>query len=156
VKKRLRPLALQATAAERAEKLRAEIAGLEARVAQLDLATVESRLAEGEERRTAAKLARRRADEQLEGLLAERTRVEEELADAAGKRESATAALYRLRSAAEHNLPYELLAPEATRERFPAFRLADDLVAVLDPRAGYLDPEACNKAPHKRSPRSGG
>jgi len=101
VKKRLRPLALQATAAERAEKLRAEIAGLEARVAQLDLATVESRLAEGEERRTAAKLARRRADEQLEGLLAERTRVEEELADAAGKRESATAALYRLRSAAE-------------------------------------------------------
>ncbi|MDX6449219.1 MAG: chromosome segregation protein, partial [Gaiellaceae bacterium] len=101
VKKRLRPLALQATAAERAEKLRAEIAGLEARVAQLDLATVESRLAEGEERRMAAKLARRRADEQLEGLLGERGRVEEELADAAGKRESATAALYRLRSAAE-------------------------------------------------------
>lgn len=51
-----------------------------------------------------------------------------------------------LRSAAEHRLPYELLTPEATRERFPAFRLADDLVAVLDPRAGYLDPEACNKA----------
>jgi len=101
VKKRLRPLALQATAAERAEKLRAEIAGLEARVAQLDLATVETRLAEGEERRTAAKLARRRADEQLEGLLGDRGRVEEELADAAGKRESATAALYRLRSAAE-------------------------------------------------------
>ena len=51
-----------------------------------------------------------------------------------------------LRSAAEHNLPYELLAPQATRERFPAFRLAEHLVAVLDPRAGYLDPEACNKA----------
>jgi chromosome segregation protein len=101
VKKRLRPLALQATAAERAEKLRAEIAGLEARVAQLDLATVETRLAEGEERRTAAKLARRRADEQLEALLAERGRVEEQLADAAGRRESVTAALYRLRSAAE-------------------------------------------------------
>jgi chromosome segregation protein len=101
VRKRLRPLALQATAAERAEKLRAEIAGLAARVAQLDLATVETRLAEGEERRAGAKLARRRADEQLEGLLGERGRVEEELADAAGKRESATAALYRLRSAAE-------------------------------------------------------
>ncbi|MEP6978578.1 MAG: AAA family ATPase, partial [Thermoleophilia bacterium] len=101
VKKRLRPLALQATAAERAEKLRTEIAGLQARVAQLDLATVETRLEEGEERRTAAKLARRRADEQLEALLAERGRVEEELADAAGKRELATAALYRLRSAAE-------------------------------------------------------
>jgi sarcosine oxidase len=51
-----------------------------------------------------------------------------------------------LRSAAEHRLPYELLTPDATSERFPAFRLADDLVAVLDPRAGYLDPEACNKA----------
>ena len=51
-----------------------------------------------------------------------------------------------LRSAAEHRLPHELLTPAATRERFPAFRLADDLVAVLDPRAGYLDPEGCNKA----------
>src|ERR1700682_4855412 len=51
-----------------------------------------------------------------------------------------------LRSAAEHRLPHELLTPAATRERFPAFRLADGLVAVLDPRAGYLDPEGCNKA----------
>ena len=38
VKKRLRPLALQATAAERAEKLRGEIASLRARIAELDLA----------------------------------------------------------------------------------------------------------------------
>ena len=37
VKKRLRPLALQATAAERAEKLRGDIDSLRARVAQLDL-----------------------------------------------------------------------------------------------------------------------
>ena len=51
-----------------------------------------------------------------------------------------------LRSASEHGLPYELLTPEAIRDRFPAFRLDDDLVAVLDPRAGYLDPEACNRA----------
>ena len=51
-----------------------------------------------------------------------------------------------LRSAAEHNLPHELLTPEATLERFPAFCLTDGLVAVLDPRAGFLDPEACNKA----------
>ena len=51
-----------------------------------------------------------------------------------------------LRSAAEHSLQHEVLTPEATRQRFPAFRLADDLVAVLDPRAGYLDPDACNKA----------
>ena len=51
-----------------------------------------------------------------------------------------------LRSAAEHSLPHEVLSPAATRERFPAFRLADGLVAVLDPRAGYLDPEGCNRA----------
>ena len=38
VRKRLRPLALQATAAERAEKLRVDIAALRARVAELDLA----------------------------------------------------------------------------------------------------------------------
>jgi chromosome segregation protein len=101
VRKRLRPLALQATAAERAEKLKGEIAGLRARIAELDLAAVEQRLAEAGERRTAAVLARRHAEEKLEGLLAERNRAEEELEDAAGRREEATAALYRLRSARE-------------------------------------------------------
>src|SRR5439155_6433202 len=101
VKKRLRPLALQASAAERAEKLRGEIASLRARVAQLDLAELEERLTGTEERRTAAQLARRRADEKVEALLQERVRAEEELADAAGRREHATAALYRLRSARE-------------------------------------------------------
>jgi chromosome segregation ATPase len=101
VRKRLRPLALQASAAERSDKLRGEIASLRARVAQLDLAVLEERLTESEERRIAAQLARRRVDETLEALLRERTRAEEELADAAGRRESATAALYRLRSARE-------------------------------------------------------
>ncbi|MDQ6770941.1 MAG: N-methyl-L-tryptophan oxidase [Gemmatimonadota bacterium] len=51
-----------------------------------------------------------------------------------------------LRSVAEHDLPHELLSADATRERFPAFDLPDDLVAVFDPRAGFLDPEACNRA----------
>jgi len=46
VRKRLRPLALQATAAERAEKLRGEIATLRARIAELDLASLDERLAE--------------------------------------------------------------------------------------------------------------
>src|SRR5918992_3869482 len=72
VRKRLRPLALQATAAERAEKLRGEIASLRARIAQLDLESLAERLAEGEERRAAATLARRRTDERLESLLAQR------------------------------------------------------------------------------------
>jgi len=101
VKTRLRPLALQASAAERAEKLRGEIAGLRARLAQLDLAAIDERIAEIDERRSAAGLARRRIEEQLEGLLEERNRVEEELAGAAGRGEGATAALYRLRSASE-------------------------------------------------------
>jgi chromosome segregation protein len=101
VKKRLRPLALQATAAERAEKLRGEVASLRARVAELDLADLQERLEDGEGRRTAALLARRRADERVDSLLEERRRAEEELADAAGRREQATATLYRLRSGRE-------------------------------------------------------
>src|SRR5437763_586332 len=48
VRKRLRPLALQASAAERAEKLVGEIASLRARVAQLDLLALEERLAAAE------------------------------------------------------------------------------------------------------------
>ena len=101
VRKRLRPLALQATAAQRAEKLGGEIAALEAAVATLDLATVDEQIAAAEERRLATGHARRRSEAKLEDLLLERRRAEEELADAAGRREAATAALYRLRSAAE-------------------------------------------------------
>ena len=101
VRKRLRPLALQATAAERAEKLVAEIAGLRARIAALDVEVAAARRAEAEERKLAAGLARRSAQEKLEALLAERQQAEDELADAAGRREHALQALYRLQSASE-------------------------------------------------------
>jgi chromosome segregation ATPase len=101
VKKRLRPLALQATAAQRAEKLGREIAGLEAAIATLDLGAIDEQIAAAEERRGAAEHAGKRSTSKLEDLLAERNRAEDELADAAGRREGATAALYRLRSAAE-------------------------------------------------------
>jgi len=101
VKKRLRPLALQATAAERAEKLRVEIGSIRARIAQLELAGVEERRAEAGERREAATLARNRTAKDLDALLRERDRVEGELVGAAGSREEATAGLYRLKSAAE-------------------------------------------------------
>jgi chromosome segregation ATPase len=101
VRKRLRPLALQATAAQRAEKLAGEIAGLEAAIATLDLAALDEQIAAADERRGAADHAKKRSDSKLEDLLAERYRAEEELADAAGRREQATAALYRLRSAGE-------------------------------------------------------
>lgn len=101
VRRRLRPLALQATAAERAEKLGREIASLRARIAQLDLADSDVRRAESEERRTAASLARQGAQSRLEGLLADRTRAEDELSDAAGRREAAVAGLYRLQGGIE-------------------------------------------------------
>ena len=101
VRKRLRPLALQATAAERAEKLAVEIAALRARIAQLDLAAVAERRADAESRRDAVAIARRSAHEKLTALLEERQRAEEELSDAAGGREAALAALYRLQGASE-------------------------------------------------------
>jgi len=123
VRGRLRPLALQATAAERAEKLAGEVAGLRARIALLDLAAIEARLAEGSGRAAEAARVRRAAEERLEALLAERGRAEQELADAAGGRESASAALYRLRTAGER----------VSMRREPAAGLADSLRAEAVP-----------------------
>ncbi len=101
VRKRLRPLALQASAADRAEKLGGEIAKLYARLAQLDLETLDARIADATERREDTALVARRIEERLQALLRERNRVEEQLAAAAGRGEEATAQLYRLRSAGE-------------------------------------------------------
>ncbi len=101
VRKRLRPLALQATAAERAEKLAGEISALWARIAQLDLEAADARRAEAESRRDSAALVRRGIQGRLEGLLADRTRAEDELSDAAGRREGAVSGLYRLQGGVE-------------------------------------------------------
>lgn len=49
-----------------------------------------------------------------------------------------------LRSAKEHNLSHEVLSAPEVHKRYPAFELRPDLVAVVDPRAGWLDPEKCN------------
>ncbi|HEX6491073.1 MAG TPA: AAA family ATPase [Gaiellaceae bacterium] len=119
VRKRLRPLALQASAAERAERLKHELASVEARIAELELEELGRRAEEIEERRAAAMLARTSANTKLEELLLERNRAEEELADAAGRREQATAALYRLRSAADR-LELRREAAEALGERLRA------------------------------------
>ena len=101
VRKRLRPLALQATAAERAEKLGVEIGRIQARIATLDLERIGERRAAAEARRAAALEERAALEAKLDALVAQRTRAEEELTDAAGEREAATAALYRLRSGGE-------------------------------------------------------
>ncbi|MGI9657715.1 MAG: chromosome segregation SMC family protein, partial [Gaiellaceae bacterium] len=101
VRKRLRPLALQASAAERAEKLRGEIAEHELRLWSGELAALDAEANEIDGRKAAADADRRRADQALEGLLAERSSAEDSLQQAAGRHEQATAALYRLRSALE-------------------------------------------------------
>jgi sarcosine oxidase len=49
-------------------------------------------------------------------------------------------------SAKLHDLPYEYLTPAEVAERFPGFKLTDDLVAVYEPNAGYLKPEGCQLA----------
>jgi chromosome segregation protein len=128
-RKRLRPLALQATAAQRAERLGEEIETLRIRLGAASLARLEARLTELDGRRAEAEHERRRQDEKLEGLLAERRRAEEELEGTVRRHEQATAGLYRLRSGAERlalrreaaDESARALREEATRLR----RLAD-------------------------------
>jgi len=60
-----------------------------------------------------------------------------------------------LRSAREHALRHEYLTAREVRSRFPALRPDDDMVAVLEPRAGVLFPERCVAA-HLELARRGG
>lgn len=60
----------------------------------------------------------------------------------AGTEDSATVR-GSLASCEQHDLPHERLdAAELTR-RFPGYRLPDDMVAVYQPDAGFLNPERC-------------
>ncbi|MGH7719586.1 MAG: N-methyl-L-tryptophan oxidase [Gemmatimonadaceae bacterium] len=51
-----------------------------------------------------------------------------------------------LESARTHELPHEMLGAAELRHRLPAFQPGDDMVALLEPRAGLLFPEACVSA----------
>jgi sarcosine oxidase len=51
-----------------------------------------------------------------------------------------------LRSAAEFGIAHDVFSAADVRARYPAFHLQTDEVAVLDRRAGYLDPDGCNAA----------
>ncbi len=124
VRKRLRPLALQATAAERAAKLKDEVSRVEAAIATLDLARLGAHRAEAERRRSVELAARKEVDAKLEALVAARGEAEEELTDSAGSREAATAALYQLRAGGER-LALRREAAETLAGRFRA-----DLAAV--------------------------
>lgn len=50
------------------------------------------------------------------------------------------------RSARHFNLPAETLSAAEVRARFPGFQLPESLVAVYEPNAGILRPEACVRA----------
>jgi len=47
------------------------------------------------------------------------------------------------RSARQFSLAHDMLSAAELRRRWPAFRVPDDTVALLEPRAGYLHPELC-------------
>src|SRR5262245_15910700 len=51
-----------------------------------------------------------------------------------------------LRSISEFGIAQEVLSAAEVRARHPAFRLSSGEIAVLDRRAGYLDPDRCNAA----------
>lgn len=60
-----------------------------------------------------------------------------------------------LASAEVHGVPCERLTAEAVRRRFPALHPDDALVAVLEPRAGIVAPEAAIRAMLSQATRLG-
>ena len=60
-----------------------------------------------------------------------------------------------IRSAETHGLSFERLDAAAMRARFPQFAVRDSEVAVREPRAGVLDPEACVSAQLERAVQRG-
>lgn len=71
-----------------------------------------------------------------------------------GRREESLVA-GALRSAEVHSLPHEVLDAATVRRKYPAFRPADDMVAVWEPRTGVLLPEACVSAHLERASHHG-
>jgi sarcosine oxidase len=60
-----------------------------------------------------------------------------------------------LESARTHGLSHEVLDAAAVRRRFPVFAPADDMLGVLEPRAGVLFPEECVLAHLQQAARAG-
>jgi sarcosine oxidase len=49
-------------------------------------------------------------------------------------------------SAQEHNLPHQILDAGNIRKRYPGLNPKDDMIGILEPRAGILFPEKCIEA----------
>jgi sarcosine oxidase len=60
-----------------------------------------------------------------------------------------------LRSCEEHGLAHEVLTSAELRRRFPAYRLPEETIAVLDAEGGFLVPEKCIEA-HAAGARAAG
>jgi sarcosine oxidase len=60
-----------------------------------------------------------------------------------------------LRSARQHDLPYEELTCDEVRRRFPVLQVGGEHVGVFEPRAGVLDATKCIKAALNSATRSG-
>jgi sarcosine oxidase len=60
-----------------------------------------------------------------------------------------------LLSARQHGLTHEVLPTEGIRRRHPGLRVRPDHVAVYEPEAGILDPEACVAAQLQSAQQSG-
>ncbi len=63
----------------------------------------------------------------------------------AGARESRTFS-GSLHSCQVHGLPHEVLTASEVAQRFSGYQLPDDVMAVFQPRGGFLVPEACLEA----------
>lgn len=60
------------------------------------------------------------------------------------------------RAAGEYDLELEELSPAAVRERYPAFRVPDGHVALLDPAAGVLRADRCLSVLRSEAREAGG
>ena len=58
-------------------------------------------------------------------------------------------------SARKHNLPYERISADEAHHRYPVLQPSEDMVAIWDPRAGILYPEACIEAHLELARRKG-
>ncbi len=138
VKGRLRPLALQATAAERAAKLGAEIATGRIALLTSDALVEGARVARDRSRLEAATADRTRAEGRLAELAARRAKAEAELTGLATAQERAGHAFYAFETARERlglaadglGRARSSLARSAARRRALAERLREDVARL--------------------------
>ena len=168
VRKRLRPAGAAGDRRRAGREARGEVARLRARIAELDLAAAARAPRRPRSGRRRPALGPPSAQEKLTALLAERHAAEEELADAAGRREAAIKALYRLQGATERialrqegaqacspALRASSARPRRPRARSPTSRRASSSAPRRRPRPRGRAPPAALPPSGPVRPRSG-